>query len=30
LEKVVRSRSEVAEVVARAKSLLAVADGADF
>ena len=30
LEKVARSRSEAAEVVARAKSLLAVADGADF
>jgi transposase len=30
LEKVVRSRSEAAEVVARAKSLLAVAAGADF
>ena len=30
LKKVVRSRSEAAEVVARAKSLLAVADGADF
>lgn len=30
LEKVTRSRAEAAEVVARAKSLVAVADGADF
>jgi transposase len=30
LEKVTRSRAEAAEVVARAKSLLAVADGANF